>query len=95
MLLSEIDRHLAAAKELFLGCGLPPDTEQVRKTGINFHTIKGGAGFFGFQALAGSAAEIERLLIKTEGPIAQRMKTIATKLLEFEKLVGELPKPSA
>ena len=93
ILVDELAKHLSAAKGLFsdqLQCMVP---EKIREAGINFHTIKGGAGFFGFSDVAGKAGEIESLLIKSSAPLPERIERVRVLLVEFEALVGQMPAP--
>ncbi len=90
LFLSELQRQLAHAhEELFEGS--TPSPGEARELGRTFHTIRGGAGFLGFQNLADRAAVLDQLLRKSSEQIDQNLGRVREVLLELESLAAKLP----
>jgi chemotaxis protein histidine kinase CheA len=83
--LSEVKRHLFEAKEAFAPTKvleLRDLTEAKRK----FHTIRGGAGFFGLEEIAKIAGEIEALLTNANRKTMKTRAKIVTLISSLEDL---------
>ena len=89
--LEELLKHLANAQAIFASDS-EIDSEKIRIVGSAFHTIKGGAGFFGLSEVANLAGEIEGYFLKNNGDFsvehAQRM------ISDFQLLADKLPNHS-
>lgn len=90
---SELELHLANALRLFCQDGPQPSLEDARTVGRNFHTVRGGAGFFGFKDMSETARQIEVLLLKAEGSLMGKLNAVRQLLETIEKLSEELPPP--
>jgi len=61
--LSELARYVADSR-YSIDCENPPEVAQLREIATGFHTVKGGAGFFGLSKIAESAAAIETIALQ-------------------------------
>ena len=87
----ELDRYRKGFEE-FLKLGGSQDPAMLKKFSASFHTIRGGAGFFGLDDIATFAGTLEDLLgspsfdLKKDLPEAQevfsRLTSSAAKILE-------------
>ena len=89
--LTEIDKHLSRTSDLLTG---PIDlaSDAPRRAAASFHTVKGGAGFFGLTEVAQIAARLEDLLNSdrlTETDLSEAQTLIVT----LKRLSLELPRP--
>ncbi len=86
--LEELIKHLANTKEL-LAHPEPLNSDQIRIVGSAFHTIKGGAGFFGLNEIADQAGVIESYFLKATSSFSESeaKELVAT----FEVLAEQLP----
>jgi chemotaxis protein histidine kinase CheA len=87
---SELEAHIAAAKHLFEQAG-EDQAAGLPDLRIAFHRIKGGAGFFGLDHIAGHAAELERLLLKPLAEACRNMDRIKAEVGELESSLRDLP----
>ena len=93
LLVEEATKLCQTAAPALTAAVRPPGTEEIRQLGIAFHRIRGGAGFFGLTDLAHAAQELETLLLKQEGPLADRIRLVQEAYLKFDRFVTELPVP--
>ena len=61
-----------------------------RELSAVFHTIKGGAGFFGLDDLADTSAQLETMLA---GPQTPSLSVVVPLLNHFVDISGNMPKP--
>ncbi len=90
LLIEEIGKHLESTKTLLMGGRGELTPEIIRQIGIEFHTVKGGAGFFGLETLAAAAAGIERVLLKEQITDIERIIRAKKLFPEFERLAREV-----
>jgi len=89
----ELFQHLNRAQKVFQGPDALPSVEDAKTVGRNFHTIRGGAGFFGLEEMTSAAREIETMLLKAEGSMTEKIDTIRRLLKKIEALAKDLPPP--
>ena len=65
LFVGELQRYLDFARPMFAESTLP-SADAARLLAANFHTIKGSAGFFGFDDIFRSAGELEKTLMGIE-----------------------------
>lgn len=94
LFVSELERHLSDAKKRFSDQQKlqAKDYAQVRS---DFHTIKGGAGFFGLNNVAKAASKIEDILHSPIEQLASQVDQIRGQLKEIEELIKEIPQPNS
>ena len=61
--LVELEQHVSRIETSLL-TGVAPTQDALRLASASFHTIKGGAGFFGYDKLAKLAGDLESGLLK-------------------------------
>lgn len=90
----EIAKHIEASREYLGSAKGITSEERASELGARFHTIKGGAGFFGLHDIASFAGQIEDLLLKRKdeklGARASQSHELFCKLAEAAKA---LPAP--
>ena len=91
--MAETERHLQSARSTFLEAKLPPSQDAVKEAGIHFHTLKGGAGFFGFQEMADTASALEKLLLKSSISVTDNLSQVKDLIHKIEELAKDLPPP--
>ena len=89
---AELAKHLARAHEVF-DREQSPTSEQVYLAMTSFHTIKGGAGFFGLSEIARVAGHLESLLQKDDLDLALELSGIRDSIASLEKLAKRMPDP--
>lgn len=87
----ELARHLAAAKKHLDCADTLPKENVYRALALTFHTVKGSAGFFGFDEIASAANGLQRLLLGTEEDVRKRIGSIQCLLREIEAALASLP----
>jgi chemotaxis protein histidine kinase CheA len=85
----ELEKHLTIARGI-LSSDTPTPTEFVQ-VGASFHTIRGGAGFFGLNALAEVAGSLENLLIATKDSSQVDLAMARDLMKTVENLAKDLP----
>jgi len=91
LFLSELKSHLNLAKERFHS-KKDVNLDDCEKTRSSFHTIKGGAGFFGLTEVAEAASKIESLFSKPVEDLIKQIDSVRGELLKIEELSKTLPK---
>ena len=87
----ELARHLEWTRSLELSAA-QPSLEIYRELGARFHTIKGGAGFFGLRELGDLAGKIEAAC---ENSLNLDISEIKETLASIDRLAQEIPAPRA
>jgi chemotaxis protein histidine kinase CheA len=87
----ELDRHLAQALAVLGQDQTAVPDEELKVIGRNFHTVRGAAGFFGFEALSTAAKEIETWALKSAAPLSEKLESIRALLLKIQALTRQLP----
>ena len=87
----ELARHLAEAHSQLLETDKVPTSECVTQLGRSFHTIKGGAGFLGFEEVAARAGQLDHLLRKSGQEIVTNLEQVRSLLGELEAVARALP----
>jgi chemotaxis protein histidine kinase CheA len=90
LFLSELQRNLAQVHADLME-GDAPTPAEAREIGRTFHTIRGGAGFLGFDLVASRAAELDHLLRKSADEIELNLGRVREVLGELESLAASLP----
>lgn len=90
--LAEIDKQLGYARDLLAAPNGPGQAERA-EAAIMFHTLKGGAGFFGFGEIAQLAGEVEEILIAPNFASSRDIPAIQSKVDAIENLRQKLPDP--
>ena len=88
LFLEELPKQIADAGRFFCADSVDPD--QSKNLAGSFHTIKGGAGFFGLSAVYELASKLEVLLI---GELSQNLAEAKRLFEEFKQEAAKLPKP--
>ena len=87
----ELAKHLTKADQV-LG-NEQAQAEDLRDASNSFHTIRGGAGFFGLSDIAKIAGELEKFLLasdfRAKGGFEQSRKLVS----RLHELSKEMPKP--
>lgn len=91
--LSEFERHLAKSREVFADISLIEPDDIYRCAGA-FHTIKGGAGFFGLKQIADIAGQLEKILCNPELNLENDFEFVQELIFNLQKLGVELPPPA-
>ena len=94
LFVDELDRHLTQARQKLLDEG-KVNKETCQSVRSSFHTIKGGAGFFGFNDVAQAASQVENFLTLPLSQINAQLADIKEKILHMEKLAQALPQPGS
>lgn len=89
---TEIEKHLKRGQEIFLGQSVP-SPEELREASTRFHTIKGGAGFFGLNAISTVSGELENILNREDLDLGQELPGIKRRILTLLELQTKLPLP--
>ena len=89
--LEELSRHLGEVR-IRLGRGDPIGSTEARELGERFHTIKGGAGFFGLHEIEQVAAGLEQIFL---APSAEPWPSgWEEHLVKLEALSARVPRPA-
>lgn len=92
LFVDELSRHVENARKTFF-MDQPPAQDDLIRARTDFHTIRGGAGFFGLDEIAKCAAEIEKACKEPLGQLAVQIDAVRDMILEIERLVSEAPVP--
>lgn len=88
----EIAKHLHEASSV-LADATALSSESRYAVSARFHTIRGGAGFFGLSAIAEVAGKLEYLLARPDLDLRAEKEGIDELLHHLETLAGGLPPP--
>lgn len=92
LFLDELAAYLAEAKQNI--CLTEIVNEKFcREAARNFHTLKGGAGFFGLSAVAEYSANLEAIFKKPLEQMVCEMDQARRYILELEQMKEDLPPP--
>ena len=92
--LDEYDRHIAsAATELSDVKSLNSDL--CKRLSARFHTIKGGAGFFGFKEVTTHAAFLEKFFQGELAVIVSECEAARVRIEALRSLRSAMPPPAA
>lgn len=91
---SEVQKYLNQAADAF-ETPSTIDAEMLPRLSAAFHTVKGGAGFFGLHSLAEQAGELEDLLNTSQSITPDVLNKASTLFLSFQELAKSLPEPQA
>lgn len=86
----QLDGQLNLVHTTFDASSVDPD--QVKKASEVFHTIKGGAGFFGLQNVADIAADIEGRLNDPQLDLIRGVERVRELIMQLERIAQNLPK---
>ena len=90
---AELEKYVADASGA-VEPGKAPGKEDLRRVGTAFHTIRGGAGFFGLDELADAAGSIEELLLQDTKRACAELEKVRQLVSQFSSLIKDLPKPT-
>ncbi|MBN8550231.1 MAG: Hpt domain-containing protein [Deltaproteobacteria bacterium] len=90
---AELEKHLAEISGV-VAPGKTPGGEVLRRVGGTFHTIRGGAGFFGLEELAAVAGRIEDLLLQDTQLAKAEIDNVRRLVEEISSITRKLPKPT-
>lgn len=88
MYVAETAQHLKEARELFSDKRVLSE-EELYKAMARFHTIKGGAGFFGFHDIAKVAGKLELLLKESPEQVFAKTEIVRSLITDLETLTNE------
>jgi len=88
---AELTRHLAEAHFQLIETEGVPSSAAANELGRSFHTIKGGAGFLGFEDVAARAGQLDHLLRKSSNQIVENIDRVRCLLGELEAVAEALP----
>lgn len=89
---SEIGRHLRWAHNTF-DANHDLESESLQEARRRFHTIKGGAGFFGLDEIASTAERLQKFFSNASSEIIDDMEQARKWIVELEQFAAQLPKP--
>lgn len=89
---SELGKHLDSARSLVKGNRLP-SIDECYQAGASFHTIRGGAGFFGLTELAQVAGNLESMLMSGNKEMLDNFSEVRQLVDRIEALAAKLPNP--
>ena len=89
---SEAHQHLKELKGVFEG-NEDPSSETLKQASTRFHTLKGGAGFFGLSDVSKVAGFLEKKIIEPDFSYQQSITEVKERFLELQKLIEGMPKP--
>jgi HPt (histidine-containing phosphotransfer) domain-containing protein len=87
----ELAKHLAKADQVLVSDGAPAN--DLRDASNCFHTIKGGAGFFGLSEIAKVAGELEKLLLTADFQAKGGFDRSRNLVAQLHELSKAMPKP--
>lgn len=90
--ISELETHLTEASEI-LAEGEVLSEEQAESLQRRFHTVKGGAGFFGLTEIARVAGTLEDMLVDASASVITQLDTIKGLIHELEESALKIPSP--
>jgi chemotaxis protein histidine kinase CheA len=85
----EFERHMREMRTVFEK-NEAFDQNMLRRAVGAFHTVKGGAGFFGLQQVADLAAETEKILRDPAFDVARQRAVVLENISNLEKLHTEI-----
>ena len=86
----ELQNHISKAGQILAPERQPSDSE-LKQVGASFHTVRGGAGFFGLNEIAEISGRIEDLLLNAEAHL--KVEAARGLLSQVTAMTGKLPKP--
>ena len=89
---SELEKHMQDVCAT-MAPGKRPDSKELRRVGATFHTIRGGAGFFGLEELATTAGQIENLLLQDTKRACADLESVRVLIEQISTITENLPKP--
>ncbi len=90
----EVSKHLQAFED-FLAQGASDDLGTRKRYSASFHTIRGGSGFFGLEAVSTLSGTLEDLLGKAEFDGAKDWKVAKDTFAELKKECEQFLKSKA
>lgn len=91
---SEAKQHLNELKGIFVDENKPlPEVLRVAST--RFHTLKGGAGFFGLTEISKVSGFLEKKIIEPDFNFLDSKNEVVEKFLTLKKLIEEMPEPES
>lgn len=92
LFLAELADHLSQAG-LFCADSQALNQANLADLSRRFHTVKGGAGFFGFKEIAVASAGLEALFQKPLTAVIESHAHIQAQLKFLQQAMAELPQP--
>jgi len=92
--LEECSKHITRFDELLLHASPQPENGELQVASRHFHTIKGGAGFFGLSDVANFAGALESMLEQTDFEIQSARAEVERIFCALKSAVVKLPPPS-
>ena len=92
LFLEELDRHLLHALGHVSSDSLCVTATQARELAANFHTIRGGAGFFGLSDIAQTAKSLEEHLFEVADGAALDSDRAGGWIVSLSNLAKNLPR---
>lgn len=89
----ELEKHLQLARGILAENYSPSPTEFIQ-VGASFHTIKGGAGFFGLSDIAKTAGSLEEMLLTSKDKSKIDIVQVRGLFQQVEELAKGLPAAS-
>ena len=86
--IAEVRRHLVEVKDVLE----TPETPDLVGASGRFHTIRGGAGFFGLSDIASVAGKLEYALLEPTLRFEEAKESIMNLVSELETLAQKMPK---
>ncbi len=90
---SEFGKHLSQVGEIFKP-EYQPSEQEITKAMTSFHTIRGGAGFFGLSEIARLAGELEELLSSAHFELEMERARIQGDVQRLHKIAEDMPEPN-
>lgn len=90
---AELEKHMLEICST-VAPGKTPDGSALRRVGTTFHTIRGGAGFFGLDELATAAGHLENLLLEDTKRACAELEKVRALVAEITLLAEKLPRPT-
>lgn len=87
----DLERRMQHASDWLATDANKSPHDRLKQIGAEFHTIRGGAGFLGFEDIAGTAAQIEQILLKTEQQVTQKVEAVKSLFEALKEQVRALP----
>lgn len=94
LFVSELAGQISKARSSLLGAEFPKKSE-LPGIALMFHTLKGGAGFFGFDDIAELASDLEAIVSAENFLASWDRAVIGAKIDKIAELAANLPKPTA
>lgn len=87
--IDEFRRHIDVAERIFHS-EASPKQEDLEAAAIMFHTIKGGAGFFGLKDIQDKARQIEDLIAEQRTNLLQKQDVIRRELEALQRIAASM-----